>query len=172
MSEKANQSLTQEEIVKKFMEKPAVVSKVKPSKKADNNESKQLEDINNVVVLPNGYKIKINPTKLKYFKNGDFATCSLIKSLGLITLITKYVDGYDVLGRFLSAVFDKPYKEEQYLHEGSTNYESKFVFDEYITNLIDNELSPVDIENIIETSLKVNHLDAESFFLPLLNTMG
>lgn len=163
MENNIGQGLSQQDIVNNFMNKP-----MKTTQKSENNEPKKLDDINNVVVLPNGYKLTIYPSKLKYFKSGDFHCCRLIKTLGLIPLITTYADGYDVLGRFLSAVFDKPYEQEQ-IKQDDDKFESKLVFNPYITNLIDNDLSPVDIENIIDISLKVSHIDEASFFQPLPN---
>lgn len=164
MNEKKGETMSKEQIIKDFMKKPI-------NKEAKNNQTNETETTN-IVTLPNGLKLKINPTKLKYFKSGDFATCSLIKTLGVSVLITKYADGYEVLCRYLSAIFDKPYTKIQRKNEETEQYSTECVFDEYITNLLDNELSMIDIENIIDTAFKVNHIKAEDFFLPELSKMA
>ncbi len=50
--------------------------------------------------------ITIKPTKIKYFKTGDYNNFMIIKTIGISELI-KFDDGESVLNKYLTAVFDK-----------------------------------------------------------------
>lgn len=55
--------------------------------------------------------IKIKPTKIKYFKSGDYNNFMIIKTIG-ITELLRYDDGDTILGKYLTAVFDKEPEKE------------------------------------------------------------
>ncbi len=142
--------LEQDEVVKKFMEAPINLQEEKPQEATD------------TVVLSNKRKLKILPTKLKYFKSGDYGVHRVIKEIGVAELLN-YSDGMDLVCRFLSAVFDKPYTVEEIKNEENGEYNTKNVFDAYVMNLVDDELNIKDLMSIVDISLKVNGIETENF---------
>lgn len=114
--------------------------------------------------LSNNRELEIKPVKLKYFKNGDFGTYQAIQTMGLSNVL-QYKDGFDLINIFLSAVFDKPYKKIENKDEDG-NYTNSYEFDQYIYELVDDELSIKELEDIIEAALKVNGIE-QNFPTPL-----
>lgn len=51
--------------------------------------------------------LTINPIKMKYIKTNFYSDHMTILKVGFIKLITNYVDGEDLIKRYLQAVFDK-----------------------------------------------------------------
>lgn len=141
---------TKDEVIQKFMDIPVAAP-----------AEKEPETPKDTVILTNKRKLKINPTKLKYFKTGDYNIYHIIDELG-VSKVLGYSDGFDLISKFLSAVFDKPYKTEEVKGEDG-EYTTVTTYDEYITTLIDDELNINDLTAIINASLAVNGIEKENF---------
>ena len=122
------------------------------------------EKFDGKIKLSNNRELEIKPVKLKYFKNGDFGVYQTIQAMGIGNIL-QYSDGFDLIYIFLSAVFDKPYKKIETKDENG-NYTNSYEFDQYIYELVDDELSVNELENIIEAALKVNGIE-RNFPAPL-----
>lgn len=119
---------------------------------------------NNVIVLQNNRKIEIKPTKLKYFSNGDFGMYQIFEKHGLENIIIA-PEGKILAMRFLSAVVNKPYVEEQVniAPEGEEpRYEMKYTFDEELNDIYDNELSLQEFKQIIEVAKEANGISGKN----------
>lgn len=84
----------------------------------DTKEPKVTKD--NEVYLDGVGLLKINGTKLKYFKNGDYNNFMIIKTVGVSELM-RYEDGDEVLKSFIGAVLDIPKSEITFLDELQIN---------------------------------------------------
>lgn len=118
----------------------------------------------NKIKLSNNRVLEIKPTKIKYFKNGDYNVYRIIKKIGVAPIL-QYSDGLELIYIFMSAVFDKPYKKQEEKDEDG-NYKNSYEFDEYILEMVDDELTIAEVNKIIEVSLKVNGIE-ENFQKPL-----
>lgn len=147
--------------VKKEMDKESVIEQFMAAPITPVVEETKEDTPKDVVVLSNKRKLKINPTKLKYFKSGDYNVYRIILDLG-VSQVLSYSDGFDLISKFLSAVFDKPYKTEEVKGEND-EYTTVTTYDEYITILVDDELNVNDLVNIINASLSVNGIEKENF---------
>lgn len=127
----------------------------------------QEEKFDGKLILSNNRVLEIKPVKLKYFKNGDFGSYQAIQTLGL-TNVLQYKDGFDLVYIFLSAVFDKPYEKIEEKDDDG-NYTTSYEFDEYITDLVDDELTVQELQDIIKAALEVNGIK-ENFLTPLAAT--
>lgn len=138
------------------------VEKIK--KKSDNvTNAAKIVPVNapDIFQMDNGKKLQIKSVKLKYLVDGSFNLYSVIDNIGVAELL-KYSDGMDVLCKFLSAVFDKPYTAEQIKHDDDT-YTEKFVYSDFVISIVD-ELTINDISNLIGVVKKVNGITEDSFF--------
>ena len=149
----AGKKLSQEEIMAKMEQ----AKKEAPKEKQNDN----------VIKLSNNRVLEIKPTKIKYFKNGDYNVYRVIKKIGVANLL-QYADGLELIYIFMTAVFDKPYKKIETKDENG-NYTNSYEFDEYILEMVDDELTVDEVNKIIETSLKVNGIQ-ENFQTPLDET--
>lgn len=147
---KEKEQVTQEDIIKKFTEAPLPI----PTEEVK-------EEITDTVVLSNKRKLKLAPTKLRYFKTGDYGMYKLIEQIGVADILG-YSDGFDIICKFLSAVFDKPYKIEDVKDENG-EYTQINKYDEYIVTLVDEELNIKDLESVVKCSLFVNGIKSENF---------
>lgn len=147
---KEKEQVTQEDIIKKFTEAPLPI----PTEEVK-------EEITDTVVLSNKRKLKLAPTKLRYFKTGDYGMYKLIEQIGVADILG-YSDGFDIICKFLSAVFDKPYKIEDVKDENG-EYTQVNKYDEYIVTLVDEELNIKDLESVVKCSLFVNGIKSENF---------
>ncbi len=120
-------------------------------------ENKDVES--NVLVLSNGKKLTIRPTKLKYFKTGDFNMYRVFEKYGLQDTI---IESNGVFTKqFLSAVLDKPYTKKDVKTEDKNEnddyiYLESYEFDKEIDLLFDEEMTLVEFEKLVEIALKVN----------------
>lgn len=147
---KEKEQVTHEDIIKKFTEAPLPI----PTEEVK-------EEITDTVVLSNKRKLKLAPTKLRYFKTGDYGMYKLIEQIGVADILG-YSDGFDIICKFLSAVFDKPYKIEDVKDENG-EYTQINKYDEYIVTLVDEELNIKDLESVVKCSLFVNGIKSENF---------
>ena len=121
---KEKEQVTQEDIIKKFTEAPLPI----PTEEVK-------EEITDTVVLSNKRKLKLAPTKLRYFKTGDYGMYKLIEQIGVADILG-YSDGFDIICKFLSAVFDKPYKIEDVKDEnGEYTARSKKILSQILRNI-------------------------------------
>lgn len=156
---KENAPVTEEELIKRF-------TNVKPGQERIQKNIKQDEPENNTLTLHNGLNLTIKPTKLKYFRDGDYILYKLFENYTTNELLN-YSDGYTTLCRFLSAVFDKPYTILQVKNETTEEYASEYVFDQSIKQLVDEDLALYEIDLIIQKSLRINKINDENFQKPL-----
>jgi hypothetical protein len=147
---KEKQQATQEDIIKKFSEAPISLPTEEPK-----------EEMTDTIVISNKRKLKLAPTKLRYFKTGDYGMYKLIEQIGVADILG-YSDGFDIICKFLSAVFDKPYKIEDVKDENG-EYTQVNKYDEYIVTLVDEELNIKDLESVVKCSLFVNGIKSENF---------
>lgn len=121
-------------------------------------EVKEIKEISkenlkpNEILLPTGEVKIIRSTKLKHMKDGSFNGYQLIRKIGVINLLTKFLDGESVLLSFLGAVLDQKPEEITWLDEADADL----------------------INDIVSKSLKVNEINEEdeSFFLANLVNEG
>lgn len=146
----AKRKLTPEELMQKAKE---------TTKEANKQKTPE-----NEIHMSNNRVLTINPTKIKYFVNGDFNTYRIIDQIGIANLL-EFSDGVDLLSLFLSAVFDKKYEVVQEKGEDE-NYIKTYVFDEWVTELLTDELTVGEMQQIIDAALKVNGVE-RNFHLPL-----
>lgn len=158
---KENKDLSPDEIIANFT-KAKIEPKTEPIEQAEKTPTQP----SNLVTLDNKRKLEIKSVKIKYFITGDFTIYKLLQDLGVSEVI-RYTDGIILLSKFLSAVFNKPYKTEQ-IKISDEEYKDSITFDEFVTQLVEEELTIIDIENIIETTLRVNNIKTENFQTPLM----
>lgn len=132
--------------------------------KMEETQKAMPKEDDNTITLSNNRILEIKPTKIKYFKNGDYNVYRVIKSVGVAPIL-QYSDGLELIYIFMSAVFDKPYKKQEEKDEDG-NYKNSYEFDDYILEMVDDELTVSEVSKIIEVSLKVNGIK-ENFQNPL-----
>lgn len=147
-------------IEEEFLNTPVIVP--------DKVESEKTEPADELV-LSNKRRLKIKPTKIKYFKNNDISIYRIIQAVGAATSVGMS-NGFDSLCMFLSAVFDKPFISEQVKDDITGEYSTKIVFDSFIEDLMD-DLTAVDVDNLVKVFCAVNEIK-ENFQAPLARMMG
>ena len=153
--EQTGQATTEEQLIEAFSKVPMSNKPTATELKQESKNENTMSD--NVFVLSNGRKLELKPTKLKYFKSGDFGIYKLIQDKTAAGLL-EYMDGFELIYKFLSALFDKPYHEDQVKNEDET-YSSTIVFDPEITDMVENEMTVFEIDELIKAALKVNKID-------------
>ncbi len=127
-------------------------------------KEQQPEVKNNAITLRNKRVLTLSPTKLKYFANGDFGLHLIFTKHGVENILMAK-EGRILALKFLSAVLDKEYKEEQVERkvEGEDPYyEIEFTFDHDLEKLFDEELSLEEFRKIIEIAKEVNGINEKN----------
>ena len=141
------------------------MEKVTPKQMFDNADFKapqiEKEKMPDSVTLTNGRVIPMKSVRIKYLRNGDFGIYRSIEYIGFYEFM-EYEEFSELLNKFLSAVFDKPYTsiEEKQQDE---SYVTLLKFDPFILELTQDQLTVEDLVNIIETAKKVNRIKNENF---------